>query len=223
MVPMEPEKAKANCILEPINLHNPVEFDELQRQRVKCGWYHEREFIEKWRKMADEQTKSMFWIVPIHLIGTPSPACFVGHIAFQSVSNENRDASDSELDMANPDKSVLLISTFFILPEYSGGGLGRAAMEELEVMTRIEPYGSLKCKALTLHTASRRYVEDDEGEWRRVREGLVQTLPPKGRSVEDWYTRMGYVKWKEEPRYPEKLADGSDVVLVASFLKKEFS
>jgi GNAT superfamily N-acetyltransferase len=222
MATVEPEKAKAKCLLEPVNFHNPVEFDELHRQRVICGWYLEPAILEKWREMADEQTKSMFWILPPRLAGTtPSPARFVGHIAFQSISNS--DTPESELDLANPDKSVLMVSNFFILPEYRSGGLGRAAMEALEVMARIEPYGSPKCKALTLHTPSRRYVEDDGEEWRCVRERLVQELPPKGRSVEDWYTRMGYVKWKEEPKYPETLADGTEVIIIASFLKKEFS
>jgi hypothetical protein len=32
---------------------------------------------------------------------------------------------------------------------------------------------------------------------------------------------MGYVKWKEEPMYPEKLLDGTEIMMMASFLRKE--
>ncbi|KAL1850175.1 hypothetical protein VTK73DRAFT_9737 [Phialemonium thermophilum] len=63
---------------------------------------------------------------------------------------------------------------------------------------------------MTLHTTSRRYAEDDGDDWRGLyaRRGLP--TPQKGSSNEDWYARMGYVKWKEEPRYPDRLLDGTE-------------
>ena len=52
---------------------------------------------------------------------------------------------------------------------------------------------------------------------------LGETVRPRGSANEDWYTRMGYVKWKQEPRYEETLADGSKFLLVCVFMRKEVS
>lgn len=208
-----------------MNLHNPDEFDGLVRQRIACGWNYDRKTIEGWRKAMDEKTKPMFWIV-----APPSPSAiieylsekpkrqgpYLGHIALQSV------LEPPELDLADPDKSLMMLSTFFILPEHRYGGLGRAAVQAAEAYARMEPYGSLACKALTLTTLSRQYAEDDGEEWRGsyAKRGLEP--PEKGRSIEDWYLRMGYVKFKEAPRYREMTLDGTEIMLVASFLRKEF-
>ena len=199
--------------LEPINLYDGYEYGELRRQRVLCGWDYEVEKLEKWKRDMDAKTRSIFWI---NLPATDSKSCPnpVGHIGL----NSERDPP--ELDLANPDKSVMEISTFFILPEHRHGGLGRTAVEMVESYATKEPYGSPNCKVITINTISRRYTENDGDEWRGVyaRRGL--RAPPKGKSVEDWYASMGYVKWKEEPRYPDRLQDGTEVKLIAVFMKK---
>ena len=201
------------CSLEPINLHNGYEYGELRRQRVLCGWDYEVEKLEKWKRDMDAETRSIFWI---NLPATDSKLSpnRIGHICL----NSERDPP--ELDLANPDKSVMEISTFFILPEYRYGGLGRTAVEMVESYATKEPYGSPNCKVITINTISRRYTENDGDEWRGVyaRRGLK--APPKGKSAEDWYASMGYVKWKEEPRYPDRLQDGTEVKLIAVFMKK---
>src|SRR5215469_3886379 len=212
-MPMSNENNKqSECSLEPINLNNGYEYGELRRQRVLCGWDYEVETLEKWKRGMDAKTRSLFWI---SLPATDAKSSNrVGHICL------NSDRDPPELDLANPDKSIMEIATFFILPEYRYGGLGRVAVEILENCATKEPYGSQNCKVITINTISRRYTENDGDEWRGVyaRRGLK--APPKGKSVEDWYASMGYVKWKEEPRYPDRLLDGTEVKLIAVFMKK---
>jgi GNAT superfamily N-acetyltransferase len=195
-------EAAQGSILERMNLYNTTEFDELLRQRVICGWDFSPSNLEGWRAAADAQTISMFWVIPPSLSQLPAPQRYSGHISMQ---NNTR---------------VLHIFNLFILPEHRRAGLGRAAVQALE------GWGSPECKAITLNALSRRYIEDDGEEWRglytRVCASLGIETPVKGSSNEDWYTRMGYVKWKEEPAYPVSL-DGSEILLIAAYLRKELA
>lgn len=54
--------------------------------------------------------------------------------------------------------------------------------------------------------------------WQRL-EG--REPPMRGSSNEAWYERMGYVKWKSEGRYEQRMESGEVVKLVASFLRKK--
>jgi GNAT superfamily N-acetyltransferase len=208
-------------ILEPMNLHNTTEFDELVRQRIICGWDYSTSNVEAWRAAADAHTISIFWIVPSSLSQFPVPKRHIGHISIQNKT----EASDNN-ELVRADKPIRHIFNLFILPEHRGGGLGRAAVQALETWAKVEPYGSPECKAITLNALSRRYIEDDGEEWRglytRVCASLGIELPAKGSSNEDWYARMGYVKWKEEPMYPVML-DESEILLNAVSLRKELA
>ena len=210
-----PAPRAAKCILTPINLHNEGEFDLLHKHRIICAWDLEPEVLRNWRDRMDAKTRAMFWITPPALESASGLARFVGHIGIES------SVEPEDLELANPDKSVMTLSTFFIMPEHRGGGLGRAAVELAETYARIEPYGRRDCQAVTIHTISRRYVEEDGDEWRGMyaRRGLE--APPKGKGTEDWYARMGYVKWKEAPKYHDVLKDGTEIMLIAVFMRKE--
>ncbi|ROV93910.1 hypothetical protein VSDG_06288 [Cytospora chrysosperma] len=196
------------CTLEPMNLHEQAQADELLRQRQLCGWDNTPQFIAKFRDAMDARVKSLFWIRP-----TSRPELRVGHISLDS------EAHPPNLELANPnDKSVLTIATFYILPEHRGGGIGRAAVESLEKWATAEPYGSSNCKTVALTTISRKYAEDDEmrAEYRRM--AGVEPVP-KGASNEDWYLRMGYTKWMETPLYPGP--DGYK--FLAAYLRKRIA
>jgi GNAT superfamily N-acetyltransferase len=207
-------EAAQKSILEPMNLHNTTEFDELLRQRIICGWDYSPSDLEAWRAAADAQTISMFWVVPPSLSQLPVSQRHGGHISM----NRKTEPPD--------DKPIQHIFNLFILPEHRHGGLGRAAVQALEAWAKVEPYGSPECKAITLNAISRRYIEDDGEEWRglytRVCESLGIETTVKGSSNEDWYARMGYVKWKEQPMYPV-LLDGSEIMLIAALLRKELA
>ena len=228
---------KPKVVLEAIDLHQSDQFQDLMHQRTLCGWNNEPAVLEKWRAASDRGEKSMVWI---HLPSPPAagepPAQEprehlrrrIGHISFQSVPDLGEPDSDPEL--ARLDKTVLMVSTFFVLHEHRGGRVGTAAMEALEAMTQVAPYGSPKCHTLTLHTKSRCYTDDDGDDspdaWRYSRaiwDKLGCAPLARGSSTEDWYARMGYVKWKEEPRYPDKLPDGTPFSFLASFLRKDVS
>lgn len=93
-------------------------------------------------------------------------------------------------------------------------------MSILESYATKEPYGSPNCKSIVIVTLDKRYTDDDE--WRSIWERLGRRdAPVKGSTSEAWYERMGYVKWKDEPRIQQTLKDGEKVKLVASFLRKE--
>lgn len=217
-----------------MNLHNPKEFDELLRQRIVCGWSNDRSYIEAWRDAADQGAVSAFWITTPSSSSSPSSsttAAFfeaddgtggntnapVGHIALQSATQP------PDLEMANPDKSLLTITMLFIDPAHRGGGLAKAAILAMEAYARTAPYGSPDCKAVTLTTLSRRYAEDEGPDARGIWARMGWKAPPMGQSVEKLYARMGYVKWKEQPMYPVTLLDGTHIKLVATFMRKELS
>ena len=217
---MTSPSAQPKCILELVDLHDQAQADELLRQRLICGWDDTQAHIDKWRNDMDTQVRGMFWIKLPPSSSSPSGATataepIIGHISLDSITNP------PDAEVADPlHKSVLTINTLFILPGHRSSGLGRAAFEQVERYAQAGPYGSPNCKALTVNALHRRYVEEDE--WRRYMDVRNLPNPPKGRSNEDWYVRMGYVKWKEEPRYPVRDAEGreEEVKLLASFLKK---
>jgi GNAT superfamily N-acetyltransferase len=210
-------------LLEPMNLHNSTEFDELLRQRIICGWSNTRSDIEAWRAAIDSRSILAFWVVPDSTARLPAPQRFAGHVSVSMKRNGDGDGEtpDSKSDSSKP--TTLHLWNLFVLPEHRGGGLGRAAVQALEAGARVEPYGWAECEAVTLNALSRRYIEDDGEEWRgmytRVCASLGIEMPAKGSSNEDWYSRMGYVKWKEEPAYPVWL-DGRKIMLIAAWLRK---
>ncbi|KAK4188934.1 hypothetical protein QBC35DRAFT_495143 [Podospora australis] len=207
-------------LLQPINLHNDDEFEELLRQRIICGWHKTQSDIEGWRAAVDDGTREIFWILhPSESLShhsTVTKRC-AGHI---SIVNGT---SPPDQELARRDKSLLYLSSLFVLPEYQKAGLGRRAVQEVERLAKMEPYGSPACQAITIHTASRRYTEDDGEDWRGIYARMGAEPRPRGSSAEDWYARMGYVKWKEQPQYPETLLDGTKIMMVSSFMRKELA
>jgi predicted acetyltransferase len=198
-------KPSQSSILEPMNLHNPIEFNELLRQRILCGWDKTVSQLEAWREQADTYTISMFWIVLNEIEKIEAPKRFVGHIGMTSKTDDKR-------------KPVQHICNLFILTEHRRGGLGQGAVRSLEAWAKVDP----ECKAITLNALSKRYIEEDVERpfYARVCESLDIEMPKKGTSNENWYARLGYVKWKEERLYPVVL-DGERILLWAAWLRKE--
>lgn len=192
-----------------MNLYDQSQIDELLRQRKICGWADTPDYIVSWRDSMDARMKTMFWIKPAR-----QPDLRVGHVSLDC------EAEPPDLELANPhDKSVLTIARFFVLQEHRRGGLGRAVMETLENLATKEPYGSPNCHTIAITTLSRRYAEDDQ---ERAKYEALEGKPaaPRGLSNEDWYKRMGYVKWKDEPKYEAR--NGLDKY-VAAFMRKRIA
>lgn len=215
MSPPSPAAApgSAKCTLEPMNLHDQDQVAELLRQRIICGWNKTPDFVASLRDAMDAGEKAAFWInKPSHPRGA---VLRIGHVSLDST------ASPPDLGLANPhDKSVLAISNLFVLPEHRKGGVGRAAVDVLGQLAKEAPYGSPNCRAVAVTALSKKYHDDDE--WRARFEWLNDTpAPERGRANEDWYVRMGFVKWKEEPRYPSEVPSREDHQFWASFLRKE--
>ncbi|KAL1966122.1 hypothetical protein VTN77DRAFT_4870 [Rasamsonia byssochlamydoides] len=205
------------CTLIPIDLDNPSKFMELRRQRIICGWDSSNADLQRWREKQREGLKALFWIaLPAAASSTSSTATelvHAGHICLDSYC----DPPDPEL--ATSDKSIMTIQSFFILPEYRRSGMGQHAMDLIESMATKEPFGSPRCKFITVNTLSKRYLRDEGPEWRGIWNDLARK--PPAFSNQEWYERRGYVQWKEEPRYQGRTWDGREVVLVASFMRKE--
>jgi GNAT superfamily N-acetyltransferase len=211
-------KPRESCTYEPIDLRNEAECNELLRQRVICGWAYNPVNIEVWRKAIDRKEVVLFWVVPAHLSSALAPKRFAGHVGIEN------QCQPPEPDIARPDKTLLEISTLFILPEYRYLGLGRTAMADMEQYAKREPYGSPACKAVTIHTLSKRYWQEEGEDWRGMWARWGLKTPEKGASSnEEWYARMGYVKWKEDWRYVVKLLDGTEAKMLAVFMKKQLS
>ncbi|KAI3395505.1 hypothetical protein diail_1291 [Diaporthe ilicicola] len=188
------------CTLEPADLREQSQVDELFRQRQICGWKTSQKDIESWKERTAAQTTTLFWIRP-----TAQPDLRVGHISLVKTS----------------ESSKLKISDLFVLPEHRGGGIARAAFRTLEDWATTEPYGSKDCKALLVDTLSQRYSEEEEYRLEYIRLTGVEPKP-KGATNEEWYVRMGYVRYKEEPTYPAREGqDFGEGKLLASYLKKE--
>lgn len=202
-----PTVSEKRDLLEPIDLHNPAEFDELLRQRVLCGWQNSPADLIAWRKSADGDILFNFWIVPASTKDLPAPQRWTGHISMVGKTEGLENTP------------VRHIANLFILPEHRLGGLGRQAVEALEAWAKDDGI-----KKMSLNALCRRYVEDDTEEWRpmylRYCASIGIELPRKGTSNEDWYVRQGYVVYGEEPMYPASL-DGRDFLLVASLLHKD--
>lgn len=201
-----------DCHLEPVDLQDPDQFTEIQRQRIICGWDHDAHTLQQWKEKQQEGLKSLFWIT----VSTPGDGSHqikrAGHIALDAYS----DPPDPGL--ARADKSILTIHSFFLLPEYRAAGLGRRAMGLIEDLATTEPYGSRHCRFVTLCALSKRYVYDDRPEWRGVWERLGTSAPSF--SIQEWYEKGGYETWKEEPLYEEKALDGEVIKLWEAFMRK---
>lgn len=54
------DSTSIQCSLEPINLNEKAQFEELQRQRKICGWQHDTQTLQSWKE--NKHSKSLFWI-----------------------------------------------------------------------------------------------------------------------------------------------------------------
>ncbi|KAL2827945.1 hypothetical protein BDW59DRAFT_53164 [Aspergillus cavernicola] len=200
------------CTLTPINLTNPSEHEELLQQRIACGWDNTPEKIATWRKKQDAGLKSFFWITApsrdVPLDGaTEQTLARVGHISLDAY------ADPVDWDVANDEKTNLVIQTFFILPKYRSGGIGGATMAMIEGMATKTPYGSPNCEYITLSALSKKHYYDE------VSGPYVRTVMPI--CNQEWYEKRGYIVWKEEPKYEDTLPDNMKVVFDAVYMRKK--
>jgi hypothetical protein len=229
--------------LVPINLNDPDQHAEFKQQRVICGWDYSDEVLQMFIEKQAKKLKSLFWIMiqqKVQANGkqksgdtasitqdanghaadgsavSPSATLFTvraGHISLDSYTEP------ADPEAALEDRSIMTVQTFFILPKYRTGGVGRAAMDLVEVLATQDPYGSPHCHTLALTTVSKKHIEIDAPEWRGIWKRAGLDVPPF--SNETWYEKLGYVYWKEEPRYNAVALDGSPLHVIASFLRKK--
>ena len=122
-----------------------------------------------------------------------------GHVSLDKVDDPSP-GIDPDPTLVAPDWSVLSVSSLFVLPAFSGCGLGRFALTECELLAQREPYGSPNCRCLSLWTLSARYAAGGEEGWDGIGrwERLGMAVPK--RALGPWYESLGYKKYKEEIR-----------------------
>lgn len=199
----------AICQLQSIDLDDQNQLQRLQSQRKACGWYYEDDHLSRWREAAVAGIKCLFWIMASPST-TDQSAAIAGHISLDSIS----EYEDPKQELARPDKSLLTISTFFVLPEFQGQGLGGQAMRQAENLAREEPYGHPRCSAIAIMSLSCQYAEDPI-----LRARFIEWTGKTPSSYERWYARMGYVKWKEEACTKIIVPGGESIMLVEAFMK----
>ena len=192
--------------LLPIDLEDATECSILFDQRVLCGWGEEK--LLRWRESARSGERAMFWIsLPLEMRTDDGPVlgrdaeAFVpaGHVSLGLVDSPGP-GIDPDPTLAAPDGSVLTVSDLFVLPIFSGGGLGRFAMRECERLAQQEPYGSPNCRYLSLWALSKRYAAGGEEGWDGMGRWERLGKPVPKRANGPWYESLGYVKYKEEIR-----------------------
>lgn len=192
-------KSPEPLTLTPMNLDSPMEVQDLLHQRRICGWSYQQSDIDHWRSLTIVGTKMLYWIV----LPTRSNVR-AGHI---SLASESTPANPK---LARLDRSLLTISTFFVLPEYRTLGLGGRAISRLEDEARAEG-----CEALVIDTMRK---EEDTEAWRAsfTEKGLDPI-----KSVQTFYEKRGYVKFWEEARYGDSIPEMGWLNIKAAFLRKE--
>ncbi|GKZ29561.1 hypothetical protein AbraIFM66950_005399 [Aspergillus brasiliensis] len=170
----------------------------LFKQRVECSWDMEK-VEEIWRNEQIRGDKCIYWIVlpAADFVGEkheklfdtavsinaaprqPTQAKFIpiGHI---SVDSKNKKAERLDLDI--PSEKVFWITSFFVLPQHQGKGIGRAAMTEIERIAIQEP---LCAKTLMLDTVER--GDQIREEFAIATYGRVPKV-----TNQEWYGRLGY-------------------------------
>ncbi|OJK03983.1 hypothetical protein ASPACDRAFT_112214 [Aspergillus aculeatus ATCC 16872] len=225
-----PTMPNSTITLTPINLHEPADYAALQHQRTLCGWDQTDEALLAWRAKQDAGLKSFFWIDIV-----PPSTCTSASTSTSSSSSDNNNSSSSssqdtavepihaghisldayahppDPDLATADGTNLTIQSFFILPAHRKGGLGRRAMALVEERARRDP----RCRYVTLNAVSKAYYADPGR-----RRWIERIRGEGGLPVAEWYERMGYVRWKTEPRYTDWTPEGEEVVLEADFMRK---
>lgn len=192
--------------LLPIDLEDAAERSVLHGHRILCGWDQEK--IPAWRESMRKGERTLFWIaLPLEMrkddvltlkrdAETFIPA---GHISLDKVDYPSP-GIDPDPTLVAPDWSILTISNLFVLPVFSGCGLGRFALRECEKLAQQEPYGSPNCHYLSLWTLSERYAAGGEEGWNGIGRWERLGMPVPKRANGPWYESLGYIKYKEEIR-----------------------
>lgn len=207
--------------LIPLDIHDNDQVSILKAQRLICGWGEYN--IATWRDHIDNNERTMFWIA----LEADSPAAsgaiikdsldfvtltkdttakagkylVVGQIALDKKDHLSGEMKVADETLVAPDHSRLLVATLFVMPEFKMHRLGTYAMQRLEELALDPRYGSANCTTLTLTTASSRHAKGGVPGPEGYDMWAILGLPIPDRTNVGWFERLGYVSYKEEPRY----------------------
>ncbi|KAJ5201749.1 uncharacterized protein N7498_006412 [Penicillium cinerascens] len=228
--------SKSKVSLFPWDAKSKTHRRWLYEQRVQCNWDSDK--VEgEWREKQIQGEKCMYWIVrqsnrsqdikscngeseevlhdtadSVHGVARePSQVAFVpiGHI---SLDSKNKDAEMVGLEI--PSEGVFWIKSFFILQSLQGQGIGRAAMDAVELMAAREP---LWAQSLMLDTVTGEHQMRED--FATSTYGAIPKI-----TNQDWYGRRGYIPIKTVPNYYDVYDENGnrwDIEIV--FMRKQIS
>ncbi|KAK5998660.1 hypothetical protein PT974_01042 [Cladobotryum mycophilum] len=198
--------------LVPWDPRNEEHYQRLYEQRVACTW--DAELVEEWKTKVLEGRKFLYWIklrddlpqretvLAPHLDKcpkerdplvdtataiantprTPTNMSFlpIGHVALELYPQRNTNFS--------LDPSTIWVKSLYISWALQTGGVGHAAMAQIERLAASPP---LNAAALALDTVTKEFQLHEENlkVWFEVT-GIKR--PDVVRSNEEWYVRQGY-------------------------------
>lgn len=218
-----------------MNISDPDQRAELKTQRISCGWNHSDDTLDKWRDLSTVPEdkpyapKTFFWIVladgtragHVCLDRDPHLHPAAGNAVDDGRVEEIRDSADARSVAAIPVEKTVRVTVLHILSAHQGRGLANATMDALEAMATRPPYGFADCEAVDLDTLDRRYLTQEGRDWMGIWERMgVDTGGRRGRIVMDWYVWRGYVPYRREEKYVQRLRDGVDWKLWGVVMRK---
>ncbi|KAF2157813.1 hypothetical protein K461DRAFT_290089 [Myriangium duriaei CBS 260.36] len=237
---MEVKQVSENSQLFPLDWDSERQEELLREQRIICGWGNNN--VHLWRECARKGQRTMFWIgIPpegelgkrittaqkgLGVINFEHDGCItkylaVGHVALDRIDVPSTDTFNPEPTLVAEDGSVLTIAALFVMPEFSRFRLGTFAVRRCEELAQQQPYGSENCRAVTVNSLSPRHtkggMEGPEGMGAFDRMGL----PVQENNSVPWFKKLGYVPYKEAPRYLSPTLDGTKVHLWCIYLRKD--
>jgi len=237
--PREARKPPAQINLIPWDPDSPAHIERMIEQRIACGWRSEE--VDLWRQPQREGKVNIQWVVLANnhpnkeselkkhistyssektelndtatsLGGKARDSC--PELKFLPVGHISLDTEYPHSDYEPNTPGIYYIAKFYISRAIQSSGLGRAAMDKVELTATSEP---LNAKILALSTVL------------ATQEGRKEKLAALGRNLPDvepetWYSRRGYVVYKTiEKCWSELDSTGKEWFWTAVYMRKDIT
>jgi len=232
-------KAPAQIELIPWDPDCPAHVERMIEQRIACGWRSDE--VELWQQQQRDGKVNIQWVVLAdnhpnrssdlekHINTYPSEKTDLNDTAtslggkarssrpefkFLPVGHISLDTEYPHSDYEPNTPGVYYIAKFYISRALQSSGLGRAAMDKVELSAISEP---LNAKILALSTVFAK------------QKGRKEKLAALGRNLpdvepEDWYSRRGYVVYKTiEKCWSEVDSTGHEWFWTAVYMRKDIT
>ncbi|PNH63317.1 hypothetical protein VD0001_g9179 [Verticillium dahliae] len=234
--------ANSKVSLVPWDARSNEHTTRMFEQRVACGWRSDE--VVEWREKQLEGGKVLYWVVLADAIPgrekllsdhlttypmeatplrdtaadvwlmprAPSGQSFwpIGHLALEK-------QAEDDADMGLAKEGSVWIKHLYISWAIQAGGIGKASMQAVEALAKLEPlFGT----TIVLDTAQKEKQSSDE--WKRFFfTDMGRPIPEPFKTTEEWYGRMGYEVFYIDPvGFPWRNPDGVHSYIPLVMMKK---